>query len=877
MLETRGKLMYCPVCGRERTGVGSTCAGCGANLGDSSSDTATSPSNRPSRLLGFAPGESFGNRYTIVERIGVGGQADVYKALDERLNRTVALKLIAPTFAENKKHLERFKRELALAQEVSHPNVCHLHDIGEVEGVHYISMEFIDGQTLNDWVQAVGNLSPQQTVSVAEQICSGLAAIHAQSIVHRDLKPQNVMLDRSGRVVMMDFGLAYRPEVEPLTASGEALGTLAYLSPEQARGERVDPRADIYALGLVLYEMLTGRRPPGDGKSLPLALRDSSERCPPPSEHSPQVPRRLDEVVMHCLERDPAKRYQSVAELQASLGRVEDSLSSKKPRPPLVPASRRKRIAALGAIAAAFVAVVAVLLVLSPPSGEAVVTLAIQPFRYEGPDENSYLGDYVPVALGRALRDVEGLEVVPFDTSRHFDPTESARSVARQLGVHRIVQGAIRTRGRSYEGDVTIYDEDGNETWSESVSGTTASLFDGTDRMAESVAASLGASLDRDDLALPDPRSLEKYMEGKRYLEGWDVEENDELAVDAFAEAAQDDPAFAEAHAGLARALWKQYEATRETGLVERAVSAARRAVELGPDLPEAHLAMGEVQLGRGQSAEAIASFRTAQELAPADDAVCRRIGDAYAARGREELAERMYRRAVTLRPGYWENYNYLGSFRLKQGRFAEAERQFREVIRLRPESDTGYTNLATTLVLSGKLEEAEPLLLAALRLNPTAIAHNNLGFIYYSQRRFRESEARFQAAAELNPDFALYHSNLGDALRQLGRSGEARRAYLRAIELFRERVDVNPDDSETRAELSMALAGYGDCEQALGQAELLESRSDLAPTEHYYLALAYELCEEGTKAREHAESASAGGIDVTQSPDLESFSSHRR
>ena len=311
--------MYCSACGTGLADGQQSCPECGVEQFRVTGRDDASRTTRLASVFRFEPGQRFADRYTIVEEIGAGGQAHVFKVIDVQSRRTVALKLMSPSLGGDSLRVERFKRELTLAQRVSHTNVCRVHDIGESDRFYYISMEYIDGQTLKDWAQAVGHLSPRQTVSVGSQICAGLEAIHAEAIIHRDLKPHNIMLDRSGRIVVMDFGLAYPLDAEPITAAGAALGTLAYMSPEQTVGEKADIRSDIYALGVILYEMLTGRRPPGDGENLPLALRRTGERCPVPSEWTPGVPEALDVVVIRCLEREPSRRPQSAAEVGARL------------------------------------------------------------------------------------------------------------------------------------------------------------------------------------------------------------------------------------------------------------------------------------------------------------------------------------------------------------------------------------------------------------------------------------------------------------------------------------------------------------------------------------------------------------------------------
>lgn len=870
--------MLCPHCGKEAPKDREACLHCGESLFERT-DSRQITGKRPPESLHFGPGQPFGDRYTIIEEIGAGGQAHVFKAVERSLKHTVALKLVPPELAKQVRNLERFKRELTLAQQVTHRNVCRVHDIGERSGIHFISMEYIDGHSLHDWIQAVGRLSPQQTVSVGRQICAGLAAIHDQGIVHRDLKPRNVMLDRSGRVVVMDFGLAYRPDAEAMTASGEALGTLAYLSPEQARGERVDARSDIYALGLVLFEMLTGRRPPADGNALPLALRDASDRCPPPSWIAPEVPSALDAVVLRCLEREPGKRYASAHDVSAALADVEESRSSGR-WSSAVPSKARRKPApwAVAAVAVAVLAAVSIFLsVFAPSAPDETTTVALQSLAYEGPEETTYLSTLVPVTLERALRGRNGLRVAPFDSSRTFPPEESVVSVARQLGVDHVLKGRVHARGERFEAGLTLYDDSGEESWSETLSGETSSLFDATDWLAEKLADELGASSESPMPSLPHPRALELYLRGKTLLEGWDVEQNYERAVAAFEQALGDDPDFAEAQAGLARALWKQYERTGRPELVEKAEAAAERAVSLNPQLPEAHLALGEVELGRGRSAEAATSFREALTLAPANDAISRQIGEVYAALGRTEEAERMFRRAVRLRPGYWENHNHLGAFYLRFGRWEAAKAAFRQVIELRPASDVGYTNLAATHLLMGELDKAEPLLRAALRIHPDAAAHNNLGFVYYANGRFEEAAEQFRRAIDRETEDPTPWGGLGDAYRHLGRAREARNAYRQAVTLAEERLAVNPTNPEMQSFMATSLAGLERCQEAAEEVATAVAAGDDNPTVHYYAAVAHAICGNERAAIAHTVRALEGGsrVDVRTNPDLADLLDH--
>ena len=867
--------MNCARCGALLPSADVPCPFCPDSLASATQNSLDEPTGstreRANSRVSFAPGQAFGDRYTIVEEIGAGGMGQVYKALDRKLGKPVALKLIRPHVAARAGAPARFRRELALAREVTHPNVCRVHDLGDINGVLYISMEYVEGQTLDRLVHSVGHLSPRQAITLGRQICAGLEAVHERSIVHRDLKPGNIMIGRNGQPLVMDFGMAYQHGDQRLTDAGVVLGTMAYLSPEQARGQATDPRSDVYAVGLMLYEMLTGRRPPGDGIALPLALRESGERCPPPSRFAPEIPAALDAVVMRCLEREPVRRYASARDVEQALGQAGTALSSGSAPLPL--ARRSRSWTAVGAAVVAAAAVAAVLLAqrrwTDGPAPAGPRSVAVLPLAYEGPKEKAYLKDVLPLVMAEGLRGTKRLQVAPFASSRTFAADDDARLVARQLGVQAVVQGKLEVRGGRFDVTLRTTADDGRVLWTRSADGDIGGVLPRADQLSAEMAGILGAEGTPSRATRPT-QALEDYLAGRALLEGWDVDRNYARAEEAFRKAITADQSFAEAHAMLAMALWKHYRETGEAERAREALESAQRAVSLAPALPEAHLALGIVELGRGRSAEAAAAFQKAQDMAPADDAVCRRIADAYAALGRDAEAEAMYRRATDLRPAYWENYNSHGTFSLARGKLDAAKSAFQRVIELRPDSDIGYANLAGAHILGGQLNEAEPLLVAALRIKPGAAVHNNLGFVYYSTGRFDEAAREFRAAVE-DVESANRWGNLGDAYRQLRRPDEARQAYARAIELGTAQLQVNPRDGQERAALAMWLAGAGRCGESRKETDLATLDGAANPTVHYYAAVASSVCGDRAGAVRHALRAVEGGVeaDVRTNPDL--------
>ncbi|MDH4220842.1 MAG: serine/threonine protein kinase, partial [Candidatus Aminicenantes bacterium] len=271
-------------------------------------------------------GSTFADRYQVIEELGKGGMGRIYKVYDTKIDEKIALKLVDVETAADKKTLERFSNELKLARKVSHRNVCRMFDLGEEQGIHYITMEFVPGEDLKNSITRIGPLTPGKAISIAKQICKGLAEAHKLGVIHRDLKPQNVMIDSEGNARIMDFGIARTLKGEGITADGVVIGTPEYMSPEQVEGKEVDPRTDIYALGTILYEMLTGRVPFKAKSPISIAFKHKTEKPKDPRMYNDQIPEELSRLVLKCMEKDKEKRYQSAGELLEELESVEENI-----------------------------------------------------------------------------------------------------------------------------------------------------------------------------------------------------------------------------------------------------------------------------------------------------------------------------------------------------------------------------------------------------------------------------------------------------------------------------------------------------------------------------------------------------------------------
>jgi len=315
--------MKCPKCQHDNPDTSRFCGNCSAALPLPSEAFLSRTRTLVTPVQELKRGSIFAGRYEIMEELGEGGMGKVYRVLDAKINEEVALKLIKPEIAADRNTIERFGNELKLARKIAHRNVCQMYHLGENAGVHYIAMEYVRGEDLKSVIRMMGQMSPAQVVSIGKQVCKGLSEAHHLGVIHRDLKPQNIMIDRRGNVRIMDFGLARSLKGKGITGAGVMLGTPEYMSPEQAETKDVDHRSDIYSLGVILYEMATGRLPFEGETAISIAMKHKAETPQDPVKYSPQLTEDLSLVILKCLEKDPGNRYQSAREVYDELDKIE--------------------------------------------------------------------------------------------------------------------------------------------------------------------------------------------------------------------------------------------------------------------------------------------------------------------------------------------------------------------------------------------------------------------------------------------------------------------------------------------------------------------------------------------------------------------------
>ena len=840
----------------------------------------------------------FGPRYRVEKLLGQGGMGAVYKAYDLDLDRTVALKLVRPELMVHPEAMARFRQELLLASRISHRNILRIHDLGDAGGMKFISMAYVDGEDLHHVLLRQGKLPLDRTLNIAKQLCSALAAAHSENVVHRDLKPQNIMLGTGDLVQVSDFGLAKSigPETGAgMTQSGEMLGTPRYMAPEQVEAKSVDARTDIYALGLIFYEMVTGDVPFTAETTLQLMYKRAHETPPPPNTVVPDLPLWLNNVIFKCLACNPADRYQSAEEILRDLEneRGPDLAGQKTERKPLqftVPGSKKTWIAASTMAVVLIAGTLAIpsvrhLLFRSQTAQEGAKPLlksvAILPLRVAGESSQDLINaDGIVDALSAKLFQLKDVHLVsPNDVAR-LKTSMSPQDMGKTLGANLILQGSYQAQEDKFRLVLTLDDvKSGSRLWTHEFTGLNTDIITIEDNVYNQVLSALNLKLSSDELARTSAHSTDKvaayeeYLRGRNALRGKIDQDAAETALGDFDRALKQDPEFALAYAGIADASLRMYKQTSEPKWAEKAVAAAERAGTLGPNFPEVHFVLGSVYLATGKSNEAIAELQQALKLAPNSDEGYRRLGQALRATD-EGASIQAYEKAIQINPYYWYNYNELGTACLRFGnRNQQAIDAYKKVIEIAPNIPSGYTNLGAVYLQDGKYDEAIPQLEAALKVDPNfTIALSGLGSAYFFTKRYADAARMFEKQVSLSPNDETAVGNLADAYRWSGDKDKADATYNRAIALAQKALQVNPRDTDAMSSLALYYAKQGNAvtaQQYIRRARSVNSKSvDLI----YYQAEVETLTGHEDDAVKTLSEAFAKGYPVDQAqtdPDL--------
>ena len=847
--------MRCPQCDFDNPSGTRYCGNCGSSLYPSEKASPPPAETLRMPLKELATGTLFARRYEVIEELGKGGMGRVYKVFDKKIKEKVALKLLSPEISSDEETVERFSNELKYARKIIHKNVCRMFDLGEEEGTHYITMEYVSGEDLKSMIRMMGRLSPGQAVSITRQVCEGLEEAHKLGVVHRDLKPQNIMIDREGNARIMDFGIARSLKAKGITDGGIIIGTPEYMAPEQVEGKEIDERADIYALGVILYEMLTGKVPFEGDTPLSIAVKHKTEMPQDPRKLNAQMPLDLSQLILNCLEKDRNKRPQSAEEVISQLVEIEQEVpTSEKALPQRRPFTSREIKGAFskrwGWIAALlFVAIAAGVAFIflrkekpaPPPANRRIVVL---PFENQGAPEDEYFADGMTDEITARLSSISQLEVIARTSAIQYKKSsKTPQKIGEELGVGYILYGTVRWQKQS--GGVSqvrvtpslVRVSDATQIWANPYDQTIAHVFQVQSDIAKHVAQALNVALLEPERKILEAKftkiaeAYDYYLRGVDYFERThENKSNTTLSIELFEKAIALDPNFSQAYARLAQAhaqmYWMHFDHTKER--ITKAKNAVDRALELDPNLPETHFSLGVFFYFCMLDYErALEQFDIALKKQPGNTEVMGYI--AYVKRRQGKLNETIsyLKKVFEMNPRDAIVALYLGETYTLLRNYSEAERFCSQAISLSPDYDPSYFWKGRLyLIWNGNIKRTTEVLeeasqkIASLDTNQIPylrILVDIFGGDYQIAltRLSSISSEAFDTQFYFVPKSQLcgqIYGLMGEKQKEHGQY-ESSRIYLE------NKVQAEPDDSRLHSSLGIAYAGLGLKEKAVQEA----------------------------------------------------------
>jgi len=729
-------MIKCSECQFENPEDTRFCGKCGTPLSPSE-DIYSAPTKTietPQEML--ARGAIFAQRYEIIEELGRGGMGKVFRVLDKKINEEVALKIINPEVAADRKTIERFASELKMARQISHKNVCRMYHLSEEDGTHYITMEYVPGENLKNMIRMTKNLSLGASLHIARQVCQGLSEAHRLGVVHRDLKPSNIIIDRDGNARILDFGIARSLKSKAITGLGGLIGTPEYMSPEQAETRDVDQRSDLYSLGVILFEMLTGRVPFEGETLLSVVMKHKSEKPPEPKKINPQIPDELNRVILTCLEKDREKRYQSADELLSDLTGLEERFpTSEKILPKKKPLTTRELTVTIGlkkmflpTLIVIAVVAIGVLLwqLLSPKETLAIPSdrpsLAVMYFKNNTGDQNldhweTALSDLLITDLSQSkyfrILSAERL----FDVLNRMNQletttysTEVLKEVSEKTGVKRILIGNYTKAGDLFRVNMTIHDGDTGELiGSERVEGRgeyafyamvdelTRRIKEDFELTEEEITADFDNKVEK--ITTSSPEAFKFYSLGRRYH----LQADYSKSLSFMQKALNIDPEFAMAYRSVAVAF-------HNMGMRPAKMKAIQKAFELSDRVSERErlIIQGDYyKMREGTYDKAIEAFKKLLDLYPEDSIGNTNLGGTYAALEQWDQAIDHFKVNIQNKSGSMISYWNLIEGYMAKGLYDIARKTLEEALGEYPDSEGLNFKLSLLDTCQGKYDLA--------------------------------------------------------------------------------------------------------------------------------------------------------------------------
>ncbi len=729
------------------------------------------------------------SHYRIQEKLGAGGMGVVYKAEDIRLGRLVALKFLPENSAVDANALERFKREARTASALDHPNICTIYEIDEENGRPFIAMQLLEGQTLAD---RIGDqpVPLAQLLDWALQISDALQAAHAKGIVHRDIKPANIFITTRDQAKILDFGLAKLtptalssstdPTVSmksPLTHTGATIGTVAYMSPEQARGEVLDARTDLFSFGVLLYEMATGKQA-FSGPTWAVTVHAILGQAPVSlNESMPGLPHRLQEIIDKALVKNRELRYQTAADMHRGLLHLKKDYESGKSLKSSRTAaiwSRKRKLQLAVAIACVALLVVSVISlpralrrfrsVAASPAAPAISekkSIAVLPLTAIADDPKlTVFGKGLLEDVAAKLSQLSAnhdLEVISPRALEDRKVTTLA-DAKKEFGVNLGLAVSLKQDGDLVRAAYTLIDTSTDKNLTgDSITAPVSDLFTIEDKLTSGVGDALQISLRADERqalaahATTMPEAFQYFVEGIGYLRQSSKPEALASAETVFKQALKLDPNYGPAQAGLGETYWYMYDTTKQKRWIATAERACSKAVALGNAGAEGHICLGTVANGTGRYEKAAEQFQQAVQLDPVNDQAYLHLAEAYQNLNQLDKAEETYKRSISVRPEFWRGYSSLGAFYFGQAEYDKAQAMFEKAVSLKPDSFGNYRNLGGTLLYEGRDEEATKVLEKSIAIRPSYQAYESLAVAYFRLRKFDQAARTTQEALKLD------------------------------------------------------------------------------------------------------------------------------
>jgi tetratricopeptide (TPR) repeat protein/predicted Ser/Thr protein kinase len=682
--------MQCQKCNSDNPDTQQFCGSCGTQLpkAEEFSPSITKTLETPREEL--TTGSTFAGRYQIIEELGKGGMGKVYRALDKQLNEEVALKLIRPEISSDKKTVERFSNELKISRKIVHKNIARMYDLNEEKGTRFITMEYVSGQDLRGLIRQSGQLAVGTTINIAKQVCEGLIEAHKLGVVHRDLKPSNIMIDKEGNVRIMDFGIASSLSTKGITGAGVMIGTPEYMSPEQVEGKEVDQRSDIYSLGVMLYEMVTGKVPFEGDTPFTIGMKHKGEMPKNPKEHNAQISDDLNRVILRCLEKDKEKRYQSAGEVRAELMKIEEGIpTTERVVPKRRPITSKEITVTFGlkklfipALALIAIVIAAVIVWKLLPQKEIVLapkienSIAVISFKNQTGDKGfDYLQEAIPNLLITNLENTGYLYVATWERMHDLLEQmgkEDVKVIDRNLGfklcrmegIEAIVLGSFIKAGDIFATDVKVLDVESKRLMSSVSSkgnGVSSILETQIDELSKEISRGVGISerkIEATHLKIADvtTTSMEAYNYFLRGRENSSKFYFDE-ARQFLEKAVELDPKFASAYHDLGWVFSMLGDTKARNEALEKAKSFSEKATEKERLYIEARYGF----LIEGNQEKIIGILKQMAKKYPREKEVHLWLGTLYSINKFLNEAVEELNTAIKLDPNYGEAINMLG------------------------------------------------------------------------------------------------------------------------------------------------------------------------------------------------------------------------